>query len=71
MTFPITSKPTPRTVFDLDASDLVHCEEETGAYAQFIFYPYKFFFFIQSFKVYLSKKIHAFQKILENVLFFI
>ena len=30
--FPVTSKPTPLTVFNLQALDWVHCEEETGAY---------------------------------------
>ena len=29
-----TQKPTPPTVFNLQASDGVHCEEETGAYYQ-------------------------------------
>ena len=29
-----TQKPTPPTVFNLQASDLLHCEEETGAYYQ-------------------------------------
>ena len=33
MTFPGTQKPTPPTVFNLQASDWVHCEEETGAHA--------------------------------------
>ena len=28
VTFPITSKPTPPTVFNLQALDWVHCEEE-------------------------------------------
>ena len=32
--FPVASKPTPPTVFNLQASDWVHCEEETGAYYQ-------------------------------------
>ena len=31
LTFPLTSKRTPSTVFNLQASDYVHCEEETGA----------------------------------------
>ena len=34
MTFPVTQKPTPPTVFNVQASDWVHCEEETGAYYQ-------------------------------------
>ena len=29
--FQVTSKPTPPTVFNLQASDWVHCEEEIGA----------------------------------------
>ena len=32
MTFSGTQKPTPPTVFNLQALDWVHCEEETGAY---------------------------------------
>ena len=34
VTFPVTEKPTPPTVFNLQASDWVHCEEERGAYYQ-------------------------------------
>ena len=30
--FPVTSKPTTPTVFNLQASNWVHCEEETGAH---------------------------------------
>ena len=30
MTFPVTSKPTPLTVFNLQALGWVHCAEETG-----------------------------------------
>ena len=40
MTFPVTQKPTPPTVFNLQASDWVHCEEETGAYYQSIISVY-------------------------------
>ena len=32
--FPVTSKPTHPTVFNLQASDQVCYEEETGAYTQ-------------------------------------
>ena len=32
ITFFSTQKPTPPTVFNLQASDWVHCEEETGAH---------------------------------------
>ena len=34
MTFSGTQKNTPPTVFNLQASDWVHCEEEIGAYYQ-------------------------------------
>ena len=52
--FPVT----PLTVFNLQALDLVHCEEETGAYTQLSRNNYKFVsFFLQIFKVvYLAKK---------------
>ena len=39
--FPVTSKPSPPTVFNLQASDYVHCEEETGVYAQLSRNTYK------------------------------
>ena len=32
VTFLVTSKPTPPPVFNLQASDLVRCEEEPGAH---------------------------------------
>ena len=41
MTFLVTQKPTPPTVFNLQASDWVHCEEETGAYYQLSRFTYK------------------------------
>ena len=41
MMFLVTQKPTPRTVFNLQASDWVHCEEETGAYYQLSWFTYK------------------------------
>ena len=49
---------TPPTVFNLLASDWVHCEEETGAYYQLSRLIYKFMiFFLQFFKVvYFAKK---------------
>ena len=58
MAFPVTSKPTPPTVFNLQASDWVHCEEETGVYGQLSQNTYKLVrFFLQNFKVvYLKKK---------------
>ena len=65
VTFPVTSKPTPPTVFDLQASDWVHCEEEAGAYTQLSRNTYKLlsFIFLQIFKVvYFHKKIRAFKK---------
>ena len=55
VTFPVTSKPTPPTVFNLQASDWVHCEEETGAYTQLSRNTYKLvsFFFCTNFWSYL------------------
>ena len=32
VTFPVTSNGTPPTVFNLQASNWVHCEEETGVH---------------------------------------
>ena len=42
VTFSGTQKPTPPTVFNLQASDWVHCEEETGVYYQLSRFTYKF-----------------------------
>ena len=39
--FSVTSKPTPPIVFNLQASDLVHCEDETGVYTQLSQNTYK------------------------------
>ena len=39
--FPVTSKTTPPPVFNLQASDWVHCEEETGACHQSSRHTYK------------------------------
>ena len=39
--FPVTSKPTPPTVFKLQASNWVHCEEERGAYYYLYRHTYK------------------------------
>ena len=47
VTFSSTQKPTPPTVFNLQASNWVHCEEETGAYYQLSLLTYKFSFFLQ------------------------
>ena len=65
MTFPVTQKPTPPTVFNLQASNWVHCEEETGAYYQLSWFTEKCVqFFILFLKLFiLGKKVHAFQKI--------
>ena len=37
----VFQKPTPPTVFNLQASDWVHCEEETGVYCQLSRFIYK------------------------------
>ena len=61
--FPVTQKPTPPTVFNLQASDLVHCEEETGAYYQLSQFTYKLaIVFKKFFKVYFAKKYAFFKK---------
>ena len=61
--FPVTSKPTLLTVFNLQASDWVHCEEKTGAHKGISRQTYKFvLIFVQIFKVvYFAKKIREFQ----------
>ena len=46
VTFPVTQKPTPSTGFNLQASDWVHCEEETGAYYQLSRFTYKLVIYI-------------------------
>ena len=65
VTFPVTQKPTPRTVFNLQASDWVHCEEETGVYYQLSLFSYKLLILKKIlFKVnFARKKIRTFQKI--------
>ena len=68
VTFSGTQKLTPPTVFNLQASDWVHCEKETGAYYQLSRLTYKFIIFDSIFKVaYFAKK--KFQKIPKNLLF--
>ena len=66
MTFSGTQMMSPPTVFNLQASNWVHCEEDTGAYYQLQRLTYKLIKQIPLiFKVaYLAKKkIHTFQKI--------
>ena len=55
--FLVTSKPTPPTVFNLQASDWVQCEEEIGAHTGISWRTSKFVHFFQIFKVvYFAKK---------------
>ena len=69
MTFSGTQKLTPPSVFNLQASDWVHCEEETGAHAEYPDEPLNLYSFLQIFKfVYFAKKIRTFQKISQNLL---
>ena len=64
--FPITQKPTPPRIFNLQASDWVHCEEETAAYYQLSRLTYKLIFFLFFFKVaYFAKKDALFEKLPE------
>ena len=59
-----TQKPTPPTVFNLEASDWVRCEEEAGSYYKLSWFTYKLIKKNQIFKVYLAPpKICVFQKI--------
>ena len=61
----MTQKPTPPRVFNLQASDWIHCEEKTGVYCQLSQLTYKLIFFFKFLKLLiLLKKIRAFQKIL-------
>ena len=57
--FPVTSKPTPPTVFNLQALDWVHCEEETGAHTGISWLTSELVdFILQIFKVvYFAKKL--------------
>ena len=72
VTFSSTLKPTPPTVFNLQASDWVHCEEETGAYYQLSQFTYKLvIFFLQIFKFdNFVKKIMQFSKKFLTFFFF-
>ena len=45
VTFSGTQKPTPPTVFNLQASDWIHWEEETGVYYQLSQFTYKLVIF--------------------------
>ena len=69
VTFSGIQKPTPPTVFNLQVSDWVHCQEETGAYYQLSWFTYKLVEFF--FKLFiLQKKGWTFQKIPQNLLAF-
>ena len=70
VTFPITQKPIPPRVFNLQASDWVHCEEETGAYYQLSRLTYKLIIFVKKILklLILPQKIVTFQKIPQNLL---
>ena len=45
MTFLVTQKPTPPIVFNLQASNWVHREEDTGPYYQLSQFTYKLLIF--------------------------
>ena len=58
--FSNTQKPTPPTIFNLQASDWAHCEEETGVYYQLSQFTYKLVFFLNIFlKLFILQKKHA------------
>ena len=57
ITFPVTSKPSAPTIFNLQASDWVHCEEETGVHTGISRQTSKFvLFFKQFFKLFILAK---------------
>ena len=61
-----TQKPIPPTVFDLQASDWVRCEEKTSAYYRLSRITYKFasfFFIIIKVAFFSPKKYEIFKKI--------
>ena len=61
--FSVTSKPTPPTVFNLQALDWVHCAEETGVYYKLSQNTYKLVIFcLEIFNVYFAKKYAHFKK---------
>ena len=66
VTFSGTQKPTLPTVFNLQASDWVHCEEKTGAYYQLSQFASKMVIFFYKFlKLFiLPKKYALFKKFL-------
>ena len=71
MTFSGTQRTTPPTVFNQQASDWVHCEEETGAYYQLSRFTYRLLKKLTVLKLFiLPKKISAFQKITYIFFFF-
>ena len=51
--FLVTSKPTPPTVFNLKASNYIHCEEETGTRTGISQDTYKLFFFYKFLKLFI------------------
>ena len=73
VTFSGIQNPLQPTVFNLQALDWVHCEEETGAHYQLSRHTYKFaFFFLQISKVsfFAAKKYADFKKFSKIYSFF-
>ena len=60
-----SQNPTPPTVFNnLQASEWVYCEDETGEYTNYLGILINVYFFLQIFKVvYFTRKKSSFQKI--------
>ena len=61
--FPNTQKPTPPTVFNLQASDWVHCEDGIGAHYQLSRFTYTLVKKKVEFLVFILQKKRTFQKI--------
>ena len=58
-----TQKPSPPTVFNLQASDWVHCDEETGAFPHQVRFLYKLLIFVFNFLKLLIFKVVKIHKI--------
>ena len=72
VTFSVTLKLTPPTVFNLQALDWVNCEEETGAYYHLSRFSYLYIFNLKKTKLKLlifRKKYTLFKKIAKILLF--
>ena len=68
-TFPVTSKPTPRTVFNLHASNWVHCEEKTSGHTGISQQTYKLVSFFKVF-YFAEKNIWILKKSVKFIIYY-